>query len=81
MPARKKPKPAPAFQSEIEAPEYRFDHRQSKPNRYAQHTGRDVVAIILDDDVARVFHDSRQVNDLLRAAINAVQPPRTRRAG
>ena len=81
MPARKKPKPAPAFQSEIEAPEYRFDYSQSKPNRYAQRAGMDVVAIVLDDDVARVFHDSRQVNDLLRAAINAVQAPRTRRAG
>lgn len=61
------------------APEYRFDYRQSKPNRFAPHLRRNSIAVVLDDDVARVFRSSRQVNDLLRAAINAVKAPRTRR--
>jgi hypothetical protein len=37
--------------------------------------------ILLDDDVAKMFPDSRAVNDVLRAIGNAVRKPRRRKAG
>jgi hypothetical protein len=57
------------------APEYRFDRRRAKPNRFAEALAGDCVAIVLDPDVARVFGDSRRVNVLLRAVIAAVREP------
>lgn len=63
------------------APEYRFDYKKSRPNRFARRMRRDVVVVILDSDVAEVFRDPKQVNALLRAAMAAIEKPRTRRTG
>ena len=63
------------------ASEYRFDYRKSRPNRFASRFAKDVVAIVLDPDVAEVFRDPEQVNDLLRATIAAVDRRASRRAG
>lgn len=52
--------------------EYRFDYRASRPNRFAGGTARQ-VAILLDPDVATVFRDSRAVNRMLQAIIDAVR--------
>ena len=57
--------------SDLEA-EYRFDYSASRPNRFAVHAGSGVVAILLDPDVATVFHDSESVNALLRSVITAM---------
>ena len=62
------------------APEYRFDYKKSKPNRFARRIPRDVV-VVLDSDVAEVFQDPKRVNELLRATIAAVEKRRKRRAG
>jgi hypothetical protein len=62
------------------APEYRLDYKQARPNRFARRVPRDAVIVILDADVAEVFHDSKQVNKFLRAAITAVEKPGKRRA-
>ena len=62
------------------ADEYRFDYRNSKPNRFAGARARDAVVIVLDPDVAKVFRDSRRVNALLRATIEATEKRRPRRA-
>jgi len=35
--------------------EYRFDYRRAKPNRFAEKMPQEVVAVVLDPDVARTF--------------------------
>jgi len=51
-------------------PEYRFDYRKARPNRFAAALqGR--TAVVLDPDVASVFESSASVNQLLRSVIAA----------
>ena len=64
-----------------EVPEYRFDYRKSRANRFARRLRSDTVVVVLDPDVALVIRDARRVNSLLRAAIAALAKGRTRRAG
>jgi hypothetical protein len=59
--------------------EYRFDYSKSRPNRFARTFDNNVVAVILDPDVAEVFQSSESVNRLLRSVIAAV-PKRSPRA-
>ncbi len=49
---------------------YDFDYSKSRPNRFASRAklGR-VRSVVLEPDVAEVFHSSHQVNDLLRSII------------
>jgi len=51
-------------------PEYHFDYRQAKPNRFAP--DREQHGIVLDPDVAEVFTNSEAVNKVLRALIAAM---------
>jgi uncharacterized protein (DUF4415 family) len=61
-------------------PEYEFDFKRMRPNRFAKRLkGKSVVAVVLDADVADVFRSSEAVNDLLRSVIKAM-PSRARRA-
>ena len=48
-------------------PEYGFDYRKAKPNRFAGQAEGGRVVVVLEPDVARAFPDSRSVNDALRA--------------
>ena len=48
--------------------EYEFDYVKSKPNRFAAKLA-DTTMVILQPDVAEVFHSAKAVNDLLRSAI------------
>jgi hypothetical protein len=48
-------------------PEYNFDYRKAKPNRFALNDDQRVI--ILDPDVAEYFKDSESVNRILRALI------------
>jgi hypothetical protein len=48
-------------------PEYNFDYRKAKPNRFA--LSEDQRVIVLDPDVAEYFQDSESVNRILRALI------------
>ncbi len=52
--------------------EYRFDYRRAKPNRFAEKMSEDVVAVVLDPDVAGIFNSSKAVNALLRSVIAAM---------
>jgi len=52
--------------------EYRFDYRESRPNRFASQMKGRVVAIVLDPDVASVFRSAESVNSLLRSVISAL---------
>ena len=53
-------------------PEHRFDYSVSRPNRFAAHAATGAVAVLLDPDVASVFHDSESVDALLRSVIAAM---------
>ncbi len=53
--------------------EYRFDYRQSKPNRFAKRFAHGAVAVVLDPDVASVFNTSESVNSLLRSLVKVVR--------
>jgi len=57
---------------------YDFDYSKSRPNRFAARPklGR-VRSIILEPDVAEVFHSSDQVNELLRSIITNLPSRRT----
>ena len=52
--------------------EYAFDYSRAKPNRFASQLGGNVVAVVLDPDVASVFGSSTKVNALLRSVIAAL---------
>lgn len=54
---------------------YDFDYSKSRPNRFAAKGSDDVVAVVLDPDVAAVFRSSQAVNTFLRSAISAMPVP------
>jgi hypothetical protein len=60
--------------------EYQFDYSQARPNRFAAHMKRPVVAVVLEPDVASVFKSSAKVNAELRSII-ARRRSRTRSSG
>lgn len=60
-------------------PEYRFDYRRSKPNRFAERLSQGAVAVVLDPDVASVFRTSESVNSLLRSVAQVVRRGAVRR--
>jgi hypothetical protein len=53
-------------------PEYRFDYRKARPNRFANRVDREKLVITLDPDVRKVFTTSESVNSVLRALIEAM---------
>ena len=60
-------------------PEYEFDYREAKPNRFASRMQTNAVAVLLEPDVAQVFDSSASVNRLLRSVITAL--PKKRKSG
>lgn len=58
-------------------PEYNFDYRSSRPNRFANQNSEAPLTITLDPDVAEVFTTSVAVNHALRALLSAI--PKTGR--
>ncbi len=60
-------------------PEYSFDYRKARPNRFAGKFRAGAVAVVLEPDVASVFESSDTVNALLRSVI-AAMPRRPKRA-
>jgi hypothetical protein len=58
--------------------EYEFDYREAKPNRFASQMTGDVVTVVLEPDVAKVFDNSESVNRLLRSVISAIPGTRQR---
>lgn len=53
-------------------PEYRFDYRKARPNRFAADVKRGGRAVVLDPDVAAVFSTPESVNAVLRALIETM---------
>jgi hypothetical protein len=58
--------------------EYHVDYTNSRPNPYATAMSGDVIAVVLDSDVAEVFRSADDVNNVLRSLITTF--PATRRA-
>ncbi len=54
------------------APEYRFDYKKAKPNRFAARMKDKPLIVMIEPDVAKVFKSSEQVNKALRALISAI---------
>ena len=54
------------------APEYRFDYKKAKPNRFAVRMKDEPLIVMIEPDVAKVFKSSEQVNKALRALISAI---------
>ena len=48
--------------------EYDFDYARAKPNRFAGRMPRDVVAVVLEPDVASAVKSPAKVNAILRSA-------------
>ena len=54
-------------------PEYQFDYKKGKPNRFANRSGKQqMTVVVLDEDIARVFRTPEAVNKVLRALIEAM---------
>lgn len=58
-------------------PEYEFEYRNAKPNRFAANFPPGGRLIALDPDVAAQFQDSREVNAVLRALLQTMPQHRT----
>lgn len=59
-------------------PEYHFDYRKSRPNRFAERANEGRVVVVLDPDIAEVFTTPESVKEVLRALI-ATMPPKAKR--
>ena len=68
------PKPRPRVADDL-LPEYDFDYRQSRPNRFAQRAQMKRTSVTLGPDVSKVFTSEESVNAVLRALITTM--PRT----
>lgn len=53
-------------------PEYDFDYRKARPNRFAESFGTSRISVMLDPDVAEVFTTSEAVNRALRILLEAI---------
>lgn len=61
-------------------PEYRFDYRKARPNRFAARLKPGSRAVVLDPDAAAVFSTPEAVNAILRALIENL-PQKSSRKG
>ena len=52
-------------------PEYAFDYRKAKPNRFAGRIRKERVVVVLDPEVSKVFITPESVNTM-RALITAM---------
>ncbi len=53
-------------------PEYNFDYRKARPNRFAERVYKNHRIVILDPDISKVFPTSKSVNTVLRALITTM---------
>lgn len=54
------------------APEYRFDYKKAKPNRFSVRMKNEPLIVMIEPDIAKVFTSSEDVNKALRALISAM---------
>lgn len=63
------------FEREDLLPEYALDYRNAKPNRFARKPADGSLVVVLEPDIAEVFHTPDAVKRVLRALIATM--PRT----
>lgn len=73
-------KKAPASDEPIDnlddmQPEYHFDCRKAKPNRFAQQIEDGSLIVVLEPDIAHVFTTPESVKKVLRALIETMPKP------
>lgn len=65
-------------------PEYNFDYRKARPNRFIERIDKNRRVVILDADISEVFTTAESVNTILRALIttmpNTTKPKSFRRS-
>ena len=54
------------------SPEYSFDYKKAKPNRFAERMKNEPLVVLIEPDIAKVFTSAEQVNKALRALISAI---------
>jgi hypothetical protein len=59
-------------------PEYSFDYRKARPNRFAGQVDGSQVIVMLDPDVSEIFTTPESVNKVLRALISTMPAARTK---
>jgi len=58
-------------------PEYHFDYSKGRRGKYYQRLLKEGAnVVVLDPDVAEVFHDSAAVNDVLRSFLRVARSTR-----
>jgi len=57
-------------------PEYNFDYRKARPNRFAPNVTEGSLVVVLEPDIAQVFTTPESVKQVLRALI-ATMPKTT----
>ena len=60
-------------------PEYNFDYRKARPNRFAGRVDKSQVVVMLDPDISEVFTTPESVNAILRALIQTMPTRHARR--
>jgi len=63
---------AQAADSSEMLPEYDFDYRQARPNRFAGRIGKGGLVVLVDPEVAQVFPTADAVNAVLRAIVSSL---------
>jgi hypothetical protein len=71
---------SPSRKSPDMLPEYDFDYRNAKPNRFANRISKERVVVLLDAEMSQVFTTPESVNTVLRALITAMPKSRKRDA-
>jgi hypothetical protein len=57
-------------------PEYDFDYRKAKKNRFAARALKEGFVVLVDKDIAEVFPTPESIKDVLRALIATMPPHR-----
>ena len=67
------------FELDDMPPEYRFDYRKARPNRFTAEVVEGSMIVVLEPEIARVFKTQEAVKAILRAiakTLPVVQEPR-----
>jgi len=73
------PKPEEDAADELR-PEYSFNYRKARPNRFAGQVDKSQVVVMLDADISEVFTTPESVNAILRALIKTMPTTQARSA-
>ncbi len=73
--------PTKSHPSEVDdmRPEYTFDYRTARPNRFAGRVDTSRLVVVLDPDISEVFATPESVNAVLRALISTMPTTKSKR--